>query len=109
MDDKYLLSLSTVCMIFDENINFIDFVSNLRYLLVTVELNMQIITKTDHRQARVLVPSMFIAQEPQMPSLHDLLKVSVGSSSFLILIRASKTIGPHLKIVNELKGLSDIV
>ena len=33
----------------------------------------------------------------QVPSLHDLLNVSVGSSSFFIFINASRTIGPHLK------------
>ena len=43
--------------------------------------------------AKVLTPPMFIAQDPQMPSLHDLLKVNVGSISFLILIKASNTIG----------------
>lgn len=31
-----------------------------------------------------------------LPSLHERLKVSVGSMSFLILMRASRTIGPHL-------------
>ena len=50
-----------------------------------------------HRQARVLVPPMLIEHDPQMPSRHDRRKVSVGSSSFLILIRASSTIGPHLR------------
>ena len=38
---------------------------------------------------------MFIAHEPQMPSLHERLNVSVGSKSFLILMSASNTIGPH--------------
>lgn len=33
---------------------------------------------------------MFMAHDPQIPSLHDLLKVSVGSTSFLILINASR-------------------
>ena len=47
-------------------------------------------------QARWLPPSMFIAQEPQIPSRQDRRKVSVGSISFLILISASSTIGPHL-------------
>ena len=47
-------------------------------------------------QARVLTPPIFIAQDPQIPSRQDLLKVSVGSISFLILIRASKTIGPQV-------------
>eukprot|EP01043_Picozoa_sp_COSAG02_P009102 COSAG02_NODE_304_length_25204_cov_11.025095_8_plen_69_part_00 len=36
-------------------------------------------------------PSMFIAQEPQMPSRHERRKVRVVSSSFLILIKASST------------------
>ena len=47
------------------------------------------------RQASVLPPSMFIAQEPQMPSRQERRKVSVGSTSFLILISASRTIGPQ--------------
>lgn len=49
-----------------------------------------------HRQASVFVPSMFIAHEPQMPSRHDRLNVSVESSSFLILSSASSIIGPHV-------------
>ena len=36
-------------------------------------------------------PLIFMAHEPQMPSLQDLLKVSVGSTSFFILISASRT------------------
>ena len=48
-----------------------------------------------HRHASVLVPSMFIEHEPQMPSRHERRKVSVGSISFLILSRASSTIGPQ--------------
>ncbi len=47
-------------------------------------------------QARELQPPMFMAQEPQIPSLHDLLNVKVGSISLLILIKASKTMGPQL-------------
>ncbi|KAM1129054.1 hypothetical protein ACFX2I_038836 [Malus domestica] len=47
------------------------------------------------RQARPLQPSMFMAQEPQIPSREDLQKVRVGSISFLILVRASSTMGPH--------------
>lgn len=43
-------------------------------------------------QAKVLVPSIFMAQEPHTPSRQDRLKVKVGSISFLILINASKTI-----------------
>jgi len=39
---------------------------------------------------------MFIEQEPQIPSRHDRRKVSVESISFLILISASRTIGPHV-------------
>lgn len=42
------------------------------------------------------MPPIFMAQEPQIPSRQDLLKVSVGSMSFFILISASSTIGPHL-------------
>lgn len=49
-------------------------------------------------QANVLTPPMFIAQEPQMPSRQERLNVKVESSLFLILIRISKTIGPHLQI-----------
>ena len=36
------------------------------------------------------------AQDPQIPSRHDRRNVSVGSISFLILISASRTIGPQL-------------
>ena len=39
---------------------------------------------------------MFMAHEPQIPSRHERRKVRVGSSSFLILRIASRTIGPHL-------------
>ncbi len=46
-------------------------------------------------QAKVFVPPMFIAQEPQIPSRQDLRNVKVGSTSFLILINASRTIGPQ--------------
>ena len=42
------------------------------------------------------MPSMFIAQDPQMPSRQERRKVSVGSISFLILIRASRIIGPQV-------------
>jgi len=45
-------------------------------------------------QARVLRPSMFIEQEPQIPSRHDLRNDRVGSISFLMWIRASSSIGP---------------
>ena len=44
-------------------------------------------------QASVLVPSMFMAQEPQTPSRQERRKVSVGSILFLIQISASRTIG----------------
>ena len=37
-----------------------------------------------------------MAQEPQMPSLQDRLKVRLGSISFLILMSASSTMGPQL-------------
>ena len=39
---------------------------------------------------------MFMEQEPQMPSRQERRKVSVESISFLILIRASRTIGPQV-------------
>ena len=41
------------------------------------------------------MPSMFIEQEPQMPSRQERRKVSVESISFLILMRASRIIGPQ--------------
>src|SRR5438445_4855459 len=47
-------------------------------------------------QASQFVPSMFIEHEPQMPSRQDRRKVSVGSISFLIVISASRTIGPQV-------------
>ena len=46
-------------------------------------------------QASVLVPSMFMAQEPQMPSRQERRSVSVGSILFLIQSSASSTIGPQ--------------
>jgi hypothetical protein len=49
-----------------------------------------------HRQASVFWPLMFMAQLPQIPSRQLLLKVRVGSSSFLILTSASRTMGPVL-------------
>ncbi len=45
-------------------------------------------------QANQFVPSMFIEHEPQTPSRQERRKVSVESISFLILIKASRTIGP---------------
>ncbi len=39
---------------------------------------------------------IFMAQDPQMPSLQERLKVREGSISFLILMSASKTMGPQL-------------
>ena len=48
-----------------------------------------------HKHASVFCPLMFIAHEPQIPSRHDRRNVSVLSTSFLILISASSTIGPH--------------
>lgn len=48
--------------------------------------------------ANVFMPPMFIAHEPQMPSRQERRKVKVGSISFLILISASKTIGPQLEL-----------
>ena len=53
------------------------------------------------RQASVLVPSMFIEHEPQMPSRQERRKVSVGSISFLILISASRTIGPQRSVSTQ--------
>jgi hypothetical protein len=50
------------------------------------------------RQARPLVPSMFIAQEPQMPSRHDRRRLNVWSCSSLILSSTSSIIGPHLHV-----------
>ncbi|KAE8706684.1 TPX2 family protein, putative isoform 3 [Hibiscus syriacus] len=47
------------------------------------------------RQANPLQPLMFVAQEQQIPSRQEQRKVSVGSISFLILIRALSTMGPH--------------
>ena len=55
----------------------------------------------DFVQASPLTPSIFIAQEPQTPSLQDLLKVKVVSISFLILIRTSRTMGPHSSILTS--------
>ena len=49
-------------------------------------------------QASVLIPSMFIAHDPQIPSRQERRKVSVGSISFLILISASRTIGPQVSM-----------
>jgi hypothetical protein len=46
-------------------------------------------------QASVLVPSIFIEHEPQMPSRQERRKVSVASTLFLIQISASSTIGPQ--------------
>ncbi|MNS44471.1 hypothetical protein D3C86_1013870 [compost metagenome] len=45
-------------------------------------------------QARVLRPSMFIEHEPQMPSRHERRNDRVGSISFLMWIRASRSMGP---------------
>lgn len=49
--------------------------------------------------ANVFVPPIFIAQDPQIPSRQERRNVKVGSISFLILISASKTIGPHLNYI----------
>ena len=49
-------------------------------------------------QASVLVPSMFIAHEPHTPSRQERRKVSELSISFLILISASRTIGPQVSM-----------
>lgn len=50
------------------------------------------------RQASPFFPSIFIAQEPQIPSLQDRRKDKEGSESFFILIKASKTIGPQSEV-----------
>ena len=49
-------------------------------------------------QASVLVPSIFMAQEPQMPSRQERRKVSVASTLVLIQISASSTIGPQSSV-----------
>jgi hypothetical protein len=72
-------------------------------------LDSSILLENDHRnfdikiknysnqmQASVFRPSIFIEQLPQIPSRHERRKANEGSSSFLILIRASRTIGPQL-------------
>ena len=53
-------------------------------------------------QASVLVPSMFMAQEPQTPSRQERRKVSVGSILFLIQISASRTIGAAVVAIDEI-------
>ena len=65
-------------------------------VLVSIRPNRRYSEQSPHKQASVLTPSMFIAQLPQIPSLQLLLNVKVGSTSFLIRIRASSTIGPVL-------------
>lgn len=68
--------------------NDVSYKSNLLlFLFVSADL---------HKQAKVFVPLMFMAQLPQMPSLQLLRKVRVGSNSFLIRTRASSTMGPVL-------------
>ena len=47
------------------------------------------------RQASALTPSMFIAQEPQMPSRQERRKVSVASTLDLIQVSPSRIIGPQ--------------
>ena len=61
-----------------------------------VNINISIYFCIDFRHASVFVPSTFMEHEPQIPSLQDLLKVKLESTSSLIFIKASKTIGPHL-------------
>ncbi len=63
-------------------------------------------TVSHHRQASVFPALMFMAQEPQIPSRQERRNVSVGSISFLILMRASSTIGPHLQNKNHSAMLS---
>ena len=53
-------------------------------------------------QASPFLPSMFMAQEPQMPSRQERRKLKVGSISFLILISASenhRTAAVHVDFV----------
>jgi hypothetical protein len=47
-------------------------------------------------QASVFRPSIFIEQLPQIPSRHERRNANEGSSSFFILISASRTMGPQL-------------
>ncbi len=47
------------------------------------------------KQASPFVPSMVMAQDPQMPSRHERRKVSVESTLFLIQNSAPRTIGPQ--------------
>lgn len=76
------------------------------------ELSRALQTYAELRHAKVFPPSIFIAQEPQIPSRQDLnpiqlagditcfstnlRNVNVGSCSYFILNKASSTIGPHL-------------
>jgi hypothetical protein len=46
-------------------------------------------------QASVLMPSMFIAHDPQTPSRQERRNVKVGSIFDFIQINASSTIGPQ--------------
>lgn len=57
---------------------------------------MNMVRENIHRHAKVLTPSIFIAQLPQMPSRQLRLKVKDASTSFLIRMRASNIIGPVL-------------
>ena len=61
-----------------------------------MQITLQTIDHNYAKHANVFVPSMFIAQEPQIPSRHDLRNVRPGSCSFFILINASSIIGPQL-------------
>src|SRR3954464_3660897 len=47
---------------------------------------------------------MFMEQEPQIPSRHDRLKVSVASMLFLIQIRPSRTMGPQSVVSTKWAG-----
>ena len=65
--------------------------------LISLDINSLLVTgQCLHVHAKVLTPSMFIAQLPQTPSLQLLRKVNVGSISFFIRMSASRTIGPVL-------------
>ena len=49
-------------------------------------------------QARVFLPLIIMAHEPQTPSRQERRKVKLLSMSFLILIMASNTIGAQCSI-----------
>ena len=54
-----------------------------------------VVLSTFDKHANVFTPLMFIAHEPQMPSLHDLRKLNEWSCSSLIFKSTSSIIGPQ--------------